>query len=125
MRSCDPARREPVRKFVFRNFSKEAPLFAVLLGLNMQRTNGWPTLSSYLIVLAMVGGTLVVEEGLVHKGLNSRVMVWIGTVSYSAYVWQEMFMTRPGSTLSPFGLLAYFPFNLICVRGLGAVVLLD
>jgi peptidoglycan/LPS O-acetylase OafA/YrhL len=114
--------REPVRKFVFRNFPKEAPLFAaVLLGLNIQRTNGWPTLSSYLIVLAMVGGTLVVEEGLVHKGLNSRVMVWIGTVSYSAYVWQEIFMTRPGASLSPFGFLAYFPFNLICVFAVSAL----
>jgi peptidoglycan/LPS O-acetylase OafA/YrhL len=48
-------------------------------------------------------------------------MVWIGTVSYSAYVWQEIFMTRPGASLSPFGFLAYFPFNLICVFAVSAL----
>ncbi|MGD0893760.1 MAG: acyltransferase [Terracidiphilus sp.] len=114
--------RQPVRNFIFRNFPKEVPLFAaMLLGLNIERTHGWPTLSSYLIVVAMVGCTLVVEEGLAHKGLNSRVMVWIGTVSYSAYVWQELFMTRPGPSLSPLGILGYFPFNLICVFAVSAL----
>lgn len=114
--------RQPVRNFMLRNFPKEIPLFAaVLLMLNIERTSGWPTLSSYLIVFAMVGSTLVVEEGLAHKWLNSRLMVWMGTVSYSAYVWQELFMTRPGPTLSPLGWLGYFPFNLICVFAVSAL----
>jgi len=114
--------RPAVRSFILRNIPKEAPLIAgFLLGLNIERTHGWPTLSSYLIVCIMVGSTLVVEEGLTHNWLNSRPMVWIGTVSYSAYVWQELFMTRPGPSLSPLGFLAYFPYNLVAVFAISAV----
>jgi peptidoglycan/LPS O-acetylase OafA/YrhL len=114
--------RPAVRKFILKNFPKEVPLFAaVLLAINLRRTNAWPTLSSYLIVSVIVGSTLVVEEGLMHKWLNSRVLVWIGTISYSAYVWQELFLTRPSFSQSPLGVLGYFPFNLACVFAISAL----
>ena len=107
--------RPPVRSFIFRNFPKETPLLAaMLLALNIQRTDAWPTLSSYLLVALMLASTLVVEEGLAHKWLNSRLLTWVGTISYSAYIWQELFLTRP-VPYSPFGSLGFFPLNLICV----------
>jgi peptidoglycan/LPS O-acetylase OafA/YrhL len=111
-----------VRSFISRNFPKEAPIvMAFLLILNLQRTSYWPSLSSYIIVTVMLGSTLVVEEGLAHKWLNSRLLVWIGTVSYSVYVWQEMFLIRPAIDIYPFGKLSAFPLNLICVFAVSAV----
>jgi peptidoglycan/LPS O-acetylase OafA/YrhL len=109
------------RGFVFRNFPKETPLvMAILLILNLERTDFWPTLSTYLIVAVMLGSTLVVEEGLAHKFLNSRLLVWIGVVSYSMYIWQEIFLVRPAVDAYPLGKLSAFPLNLICVFAVSA-----
>lgn len=114
--------RPPVRSFILRNVPKEAPLLAaLLLALNVQRTNAWPTLSSYLLVALMLAFTLVVEEGLAHKWLNSRLLVWVGTISYSAYVWQELFLTRTSANYSPLGWLGFFPFSLIGVFAISAL----
>jgi peptidoglycan/LPS O-acetylase OafA/YrhL len=114
--------RPVVCSFVTRNFPKETPLvMAFLLILNLQRTNYWPSLSTYLIVAVMLGSTLVVQEGLAHKWLNTRLLVWIGTISYSVYVWQEMFLIRPAVRLYPFGRLSAFPLNLVCVFAISAI----
>jgi peptidoglycan/LPS O-acetylase OafA/YrhL len=42
----------------------------------------------------MLASALVVEEGLTHKWLNAPPLVWIGVISYSIYVWQELFLRR-------------------------------
>jgi peptidoglycan/LPS O-acetylase OafA/YrhL len=105
-----------VRSVIFRSFPKETPLFAaLLLALNYQRTNGWATSSNYVLIACMLASTLVVQEGLVHTWLNSRALVWVGTISYSAYVWQALFLTRPDASPSPLGRLGTAPLNLICV----------
>ncbi len=103
-----------VRSFIDRNFPKETPLIgAILLLLNILRTNGWTTLSSNLLMVLVIASTLVVTDGLSHKWLNSRVLVWIGTISYSAYIWQELFLTRAHSADAPLGALGFFPFNIL------------
>lgn len=108
--------RPSVHIFVFRNFPKETPLLAgVLLVLNLQWTHGFPTLTSYLLITGMLASTLVVEEGLAHQWLNSRLLVWIGTVSYSVYIWQQLFLLRPGENILPLGRLGLFPLNIVCV----------
>jgi peptidoglycan/LPS O-acetylase OafA/YrhL len=111
----------PVRNFISRNFPKETPLLlAVVLGLNVWRTYTQPTLSSYLLISAMLASTLVIEEGLAHKGLNWRPLIWIGTISYSAYIWQELFLTRPDASTFPLGPLCRPPLNLICVLAISS-----
>ena len=105
-----------VHEFVLRNFPKETPLVtAFLLLLNFQHANGWATLSSYVLISLMMVSTLVVQEGVVYRWLNSRSLVWIGTISYSTYIWQQMFFAGTAGDKSPFGVIASFPFNLICV----------
>jgi peptidoglycan/LPS O-acetylase OafA/YrhL len=112
-----------VRAFILRNFPKETPIMAaVVLAWNVQFTHGWPTLSSYLLVAIMLASTLVVEEGLAHKWLNARLLVWIGTISYSAYIWQELFLTRQLPNESPLGRFGMLPLNVI---GLFAVAALS
>jgi peptidoglycan/LPS O-acetylase OafA/YrhL len=113
---------ENVRAFVLRNFPKETPLFvAALLIVNLSRTGAMPTLTTYLLVCLMLVSTMVVEEGLTHKWLNNRLLVWIGTVSYSIYVWQQLFYCRPSEAFKPLGVLSTFPFNLSCVLALSAL----
>lgn len=105
-----------VHEFVLRNFPKETPLLAAfLLLLNFQHANGWATFSSYGLISLMLVSTLVVQEGVVYRWLNSRALVWIGTISYSAYIWQQMFLAGPAGDASPLGKIASFPLNVICV----------
>ncbi len=108
--------RPAVRHFITKNFPKELPLLlGLLLIINEQQTHGWTTLSSYILVCLMLTSTLVVQEGLAYKCLNSSLLVWIGTISYSAYVWQQLFLTRPEALSSPIGAFGFFPLNLVCV----------
>ncbi len=114
--------RPRVRGFIFRNFPKETPLITItLLLLNIVRTHAWPALSTYVLISLTLASTLVVQEGLAHKWLNTRLLVWIGTISYSAYVWQELFLVLPAPSVSPLGRLAYFPLNLVCVFAVSAL----
>ena len=92
-----------------------------LLVLNIKRSHADPTLSTYALVAVIVASTLVVEDGLVHKWLNSRLLVWIGTISFSAYVWQSLFLIRPSTTVFPLGRLSAFPLNLVCVFAVSAL----
>jgi peptidoglycan/LPS O-acetylase OafA/YrhL len=113
---------EPGRSFVLRNFPKETPIFLLtLLVLNLGRTQGWPSLSTYVLVALLLVSTSVVEEGLVHRWLNYRWLAWIGTISYSIYVWQQVFFFRPDGEFLPMGILSTFPFNLVCVFALSAL----
>jgi peptidoglycan/LPS O-acetylase OafA/YrhL len=108
--------RPSIRNFIFRNVPKETPLFlAILLIFNLQRTHYFPSLSTYILISLMLASTLVVEKGLAHKFLNSRPLVWIGTISYSLYVWQELFLFRPAPSIFPLGRACAVPLNLLCV----------
>lgn len=108
--------RPTVQHFISNNFPKETPLLlALLLVFNEQRANGWTTISSYVLVCLMLASTLVVQEGLAYKWLNSSLLTWIGTISYSLYVWQQLFLTRPEALSSAVGALGFFPLNVMCV----------
>ncbi|HKE16718.1 MAG TPA: acyltransferase [Kofleriaceae bacterium] len=45
-------------------------------------------------------------SGAVGRVLESRPMVWIGTLSYSIYLWQQLFLDRHGTSL-----INVFPLN--------------
>jgi peptidoglycan/LPS O-acetylase OafA/YrhL len=104
-----------VRAFIHRNFPKEAPLFcACLILLIYQMNQGFPSLTSYLLIGVAISSTLLVEEGLAYKWLTGRWLVWVGTISFSLYVWQALFLESPFAH-SPFGPLGIFPFSIIAV----------
>jgi peptidoglycan/LPS O-acetylase OafA/YrhL len=62
----------------------------------------------------MLASTLVLEQGLAHKWLGARPLARIGAISYSIYIWQQIILIRPQHPV-PLGIIAKFPFNLICV----------
>jgi peptidoglycan/LPS O-acetylase OafA/YrhL len=105
--------RPAIRGFILRNVPKETPLLCgTLLVLNEQRLHALATLTNYVLISTMVASTLIVKEGLVYKWLNSRLLVGIGAISYSLYVWQQLFLLHPEGT-HPLGWLGTFPYNLI------------
>jgi len=104
-----------VCRFIFRNFPKETPLLAAfVLYMNLLRTHGYPALSTYLLLALMVGSTLVVQEGLAHNWLSASPLVWIGSISYSVYIWQQLFLLHAANDY-PLGRLSVFPINVVCV----------
>ena len=101
-----------VQAFIFRNFPKETPLFATIaIMFNLLWNDFYPTLTTSLLITIMLASTLVVEEGLTHKWINARWLVWVGVISYSLYVWQQLFLLHPNG-LHPLGRLGVFPLNL-------------
>jgi peptidoglycan/LPS O-acetylase OafA/YrhL len=106
--------RPAIHSFILRNVPKETSLLCgTLLVLNEQRLHAFATLTNYVLISLMVASTLVVKEGLAYKWLNSRLLVGIGTISYSLYVWQQLFLLHPEDA-HPLGRLGTFPYNLIC-----------
>lgn len=111
-----------VRSFILRNFPKELPLIlAAFLTLNLTATDFWPTSATYVLITLMLASSLVVEEGLAYMVLNIPILAWIGTISYSVYIWQELFMVRPDKDDLPLGALSAFPLNLIAVIAVSAL----
>jgi peptidoglycan/LPS O-acetylase OafA/YrhL len=103
-----------VHQFVFRNFPKETPLLAgCLLYINLFRTRSLPAFSSYVLLALILASTLIVKEGLAYKWLNFRPLVWIGSISYSLYLWNELFLLRPSGSPA-LGRFSELPLNLIC-----------
>jgi peptidoglycan/LPS O-acetylase OafA/YrhL len=108
--------RPVVRDFVFRNFPKESPLVlaVVLMMLNQPWAKGYGTLTYYSLIALIIASTLMIKEGLAYKLLNSRLLIGLGTISYSIYVWQQLFLLHPESG-TVLGMAGRFPLNLLCV----------
>jgi peptidoglycan/LPS O-acetylase OafA/YrhL len=106
--------RPAVRAFILKNFPKETPLFCgALLFVNEVRVYGYVTLTNYVLIAMMLASSLVVKEGLAYRWLNLKPLVAIGTVSYSLYVWQQIFLLHPQETF-PLWKFSVFPYNLLC-----------
>lgn len=108
------ALRDPrVRGFVFRNFPKETPLLVgfVLLPV-LLAGKGLPSLAACLLMMVAIVSTIVVEEGLAYKWLNWPPLTWIGRISFSLYIWQQLFLTHERNASA--GFLQRFPVNIGC-----------
>ena len=70
--------------------------------------------------IANIVVALCVQAAILTKPrlLNTRFIVWVGTLSYSLYIWQ-MPLTDPASTF----LLARFPFNIAAAFGAAVISL--
>lgn len=98
-----------IRSFIARNL-KDAPLLVIfLIFMSLLVSRGFPSFITNVLVTIMLAHTLVFAEGVPYRWLNSRLLVWIGTVSYSVYVWQQLFLFHPS------GWLSIFPLNIFCV----------
>jgi len=64
-------------------------------------------LTGYIIV-----SNISQSKDLVYKLLNSRILEIIGVLSYSIYIWQQLFTSK--DTRLP-GFMVVFPYNIICI----------
>jgi peptidoglycan/LPS O-acetylase OafA/YrhL len=62
-----------------------------------------------MLLAALVAGTVLHPAGIVGRLLENPAMKWVGRLSYSLYLWQELFLI-PGASY-PFSLLQRFPLN--------------
>ena len=66
-------------------------------------------LSTYLIL-----SLVVVRSGRLHRLLNGKAMVQMGVLSYSIYIWQQLFLVPTGFYGAEHA-VATWPYNCICI----------
>jgi peptidoglycan/LPS O-acetylase OafA/YrhL len=75
-------------------------------------------LSVYPIVIAfMVVGTTLHPETVVGRVLESAVFRWVGRISYSLYLWQQLFLVFRESQVPAMELLQRWPINIAAALG--------
>jgi peptidoglycan/LPS O-acetylase OafA/YrhL len=72
-----------------------------------------PTAEAVLITL-IVANVLLQPEAWYARLLRTRVLVFLGTISYSVYLWQQLFCLPFNTTFT-----GWFPINLFCAAGMG------
>jgi len=70
------------------------------------------TIFDPIICGALLCATLVEPASLVGRVLELSALRWIGRLSYSLYIWQQLFLGF-GMAYRPFGILSGFPVNLV------------
>jgi peptidoglycan/LPS O-acetylase OafA/YrhL len=80
------------------DYSPYEPLFIALIVV-------WPVLN---------------PTGAFGKFLEWDSLKWLGTVSYSVYIWQQLWLLFPGDPI-PFGRFQLFPLNLLCLFGTATI----
>ncbi|HEY8559736.1 MAG TPA: acyltransferase [Pyrinomonadaceae bacterium] len=82
------------------NYFSQNPKIFNLLGI---------TCINFCIVLC-IDWAVTFHEGLIGKILNSKPLVFVGTLSYSIYLWQQLFLNRESPSA-----VNGFPFNIFMV----------
>jgi peptidoglycan/LPS O-acetylase OafA/YrhL len=113
-------RKTPVRLSKF--FSTGFLTVCVGLDLLSNLTAGRHNYSVYepLLLALIVVWPLLNSGSWLATILEWPTMTWLGRLSYSLYVWQQLWLVFPG-VQSPFGVFQRFPLNLICLFACGCV----
>jgi peptidoglycan/LPS O-acetylase OafA/YrhL len=69
-------------------------------------------LSIQAIAIAYLIVSVIEVRGIVYSLLNRRLMIWMGILSYSLYIWQQMFL---GNATGTWRAWERFPLNMLCV----------
>ena len=89
---------------------------AALNMLSGQRMAGWVTVpllvSVQSMVIAWMIASFIFNKDSGYSFLNSKVLVFLGTISYSWYLWQQVFLFACGRFFK--GITFEFPGNLLC-----------
>jgi peptidoglycan/LPS O-acetylase OafA/YrhL len=63
----------------------------------------------------LILGTVVQSTRLSGRILETSAFRWVGRLSYSLYLWQQLFLVWSEDRVPGLGLLQTFPFNLLAV----------
>ena len=72
-----------------------------------------------LLLATVVSATVVNHDTFAAKFLELKWLCWIGRLSYSLYLWQQIFLVREGRF--PVSLLEQFPLNVIALVAVAAL----
>ena len=87
-------------------------LFFIQYNDNFRLRNIVTGFISSLLIGYIIVTNLAESKDFIFKFLNSKIMKIVGVLSYSLYVWQEIFTSKdPGLP----GFMVNFPWNLICI----------
>jgi peptidoglycan/LPS O-acetylase OafA/YrhL len=62
-----------------------------------------------LIIVLLIAHVVFYEKTLLGRILNNQVVVHVGLISYSLYLWQQLFLTTNNTTFT-----GMFPWNIVC-----------
>jgi peptidoglycan/LPS O-acetylase OafA/YrhL len=95
-------------------------LFIVLFGLELIPASDWKlgffliSIKSMLIPLVMLG-TVIQSSNVPGRILETSVFRWLGRLSYSLYLWQQLFLVWNEERVSGLGFLQLFPYNILAL----------
>ena len=81
------------------------------------------TVKAILIPLLILG-TVIHSSKLPGRILETSVFRWLGRLSYSLYLWQQLFLVWAEDRVAGLGLLQTFPLNLAAVFACATVSML-
>ena len=98
--------------------SLRLPLFTALAALYLTLVLGLFKLHLHALLVSILCPTLIVATVLHPREFAGRILElpifrWIGRLSYSLYLWQQLFIFGKGEGNPPLGWLQKFPLNVI------------
>lgn len=128
-------RYRPLLERIFRGWNTQiirvivlALLALVIFGKTSGHANGLLSATGSVVqslcIACLIASCVICQKDLIHRLLNARIMVGIGLVSYSAYLWQQLFAAAPERYLDGSFLreLAWFPLNVVLPLGMAALI---
>lgn len=67
-----------------------------------------------VLVALLVVGTVLNPVGVLGRTLDRRGLRWLGRISYSLYLWQQLFLVWDGFGSSQLGFVQRFPISVLC-----------
>ena len=108
------------RIFRFRPFFFRIAVLAPIVGCSFFRPGFFIVLSPTVescVCAYLIGSLVLIREGLAYRLLNLSALRWIGGLSYSLYVWQQLFLVPRNAFVGLW--FQRFPQNIIGVALLG------
>jgi peptidoglycan/LPS O-acetylase OafA/YrhL len=91
--------------------SRWSPLLALpactLITLSVDSFHAMVPLRESICIAALLAYTMLNPQSLIGRALSFPALTYIGTISYSAYIWQEFFMGQFGGGLRAMLLLCF------------------
>lgn len=107
-----------IRNWIFRYSSYLMTASLAVLCYCIMRFWWLPTLVENISIAVLLATCILNPGSLLARALSFRPLVWLGTISYSVYVWQEIFLVRPVVIAQP-----YAPVMILFIAPLSYILL--
>jgi len=74
-----------------------------------------------ILIALLVVGTVVTPTTRLARELERPVWRWVGRISYSLYLWQQLFLVWDGQDVEALAWCQWFPFSVMCAFGMAVL----